>query len=153
MPDRSQGFFVFANLAALQNSNPDFFIQSFSNFDTNLSETRFAGFAQDHWNASSALTVDFGMRYDYNQMPSSFPQDALNFSPRFGLAWTPFKTIVVRSGFGIFYDRFQLATINRIAELDGPHGFVQIVEDTDAASLYQRDHIPNAPLAGVAPSA
>jgi hypothetical protein len=152
VPDGSQGFFAFANLAALQNSNPDFFIQSFGNFDTNLSETRFAGFAQDHWSASSTLTVDFGMRYDCNQLPSSFPQDALNFSPRFGLAWTPFKTIVIRSGFGIFYDRFQLATINRIAEFDGTHGFAQIVEDTDAASLYQSGHIPTAPLAGVAPS-
>jgi Carboxypeptidase regulatory-like domain/TonB dependent receptor len=152
VPDGSQGFFVFANLAALQNGNPDFFIQSFGNFNTNLSETHFAGFAQDHWSASSALTVDFGMRYEYNQLPSWFPQDALNFSPRLGLAWTPFKTIVVRSGFGIFYDRFQLATINRIAEFDGTHGFAQIVEDTDAASLYQSGHIPTAPLAGVAPS-
>ena len=153
MPDGSgKGFLSLANLDALQNSNPDFFTQSFGNFDTNLSETRFAGFAQDHWNASSALTVDFGMRYEYNQLPSSFPQDALNFSPRFGLACVPTKTIVVRSGFGIFYDRFQLATINRIAEFDGTNGFAQIVEDTDAASLYQNGHIPTAPLAGVAPS-
>jgi hypothetical protein len=151
--DGSQGFFVFANLAALQNSNPDFFIQSFGNFDTNLSETRFADFAQDHWNASSALTVDFGMRSEYDQLPSSIPQDALNFSPRFGLAWTLFKTIVVRSGFGLFYDRFQLATINRIAEFDGTNGLAQIVEDTDAAGLYQSDHVPTGPIAGVSPTA
>jgi hypothetical protein len=43
---------------------------------------------------------------------------------------------VVRSGFGIFYDRFQLSTINRLLELDGAHGFSQIVEDNEAAAIY-----------------
>lgn len=152
VPDGAQGFFVFGNLAALENSNPDFFVQSFGNFDTNLSETRFAGFAQDHLTPSTALTVDFGIRYDYNRLPSSFPQDALNFSPRFGLAWTPFKTIIVRSGFGIFYDRFELATINRIFEFGGVHTFSQIVEDTAAAGLYQSGRTLSAPMTGVAPS-
>jgi len=152
VPDGAQGFFAFGNLVAFQKSNPDFLVQSFGSFDTNLSETRFAAFAQDHWSASSALTVDFGLRYDYNRLQSGLPQDALNFSPRLGLAWTPFKTIVVRSGFGIFYDRFPLATVNRISEFDGTHTFGQIVEDTDAASLYQSGRIPTTPLAGVAPS-
>jgi hypothetical protein len=152
VPDGSQGLFVFADLSALQNSNPDLFTQSFGDFDTNLNEIRFAGFAQDHWTASPSLTLDYGLRYEYNRLPSSFPQDALNFSPRFGVAWTPFKTTIVRSGFGIFYDRFPLATINHISEFDGTHGFMQIVEDTDAANLYQNGRIPSSPLAGVAPS-
>src|SRR5262249_9011602 len=145
IPDGSRGFFVFADLAALQASNPDFFIQSFGNFDTNLTETRFAAFAQDHWNASKALTIDLGLRYDYNRLPSSFPKDALNFSPRFGLAWTPFRTTIIRGGFGVFYDRFLLSTINRISELDGRHAFAQVVEDTDATKVYQSDRIPSAP--------
>lgn len=152
IPDGSQGFFVFANLGALQAGSPDFFIQSFGNFDTNLTETRFAAFAQDHWNASKALTIDLGLRYDYNRLPSSFPKDALNFSPRFGVAWTPFRTTIIRGGFGVFYDRFLLSTINRIFELDGRHAFAQIVEDADAAKVYQSDRIPSSPLAGVAPS-
>jgi Outer membrane receptor proteins, mostly Fe transport len=152
VPDGSQGLFVFGNLAALQNGIPDFFTQSFGNFDTNLSEIRFAGFAQDHWTAAPSLTLDYGLRYEYNGLPSSFPQDALNLSPRFGVAWTPFKTTIIRSGFGIFYDRFQLATINRISEFDGTHASTQIMEDTDAANLYRTGQILSAPLTGVAPS-
>ncbi|HEV2417003.1 MAG TPA: TonB-dependent receptor [Terriglobia bacterium] len=152
VPDGSQGLFVFGNLAALQNDNPDFFTQSFGNFDTNLGEIRFAGFVQDHWTASPSLTLDYGLRYEYNRLPSSFPQDALNFSPRFGVAWTPLKDTIIRSGFGIFYDRFELATINRISEFDGTHASTQILEDTDAADLYRSGSIPSAPLAGVAPS-
>jgi hypothetical protein len=152
VPDGSQGFFVFANLAALQTGNADFFTQSFGNFDTNFTEVRFAGFAQDHWTPSRQLTLDFGVRYEYNRLPSSLPQDALNFSPRFGLAWTPWKSLVVRSGFGVFYDRFQLSTINRLLELDGAHGFSQIVEDNAAAGIYRSGHGLSVPLAGVAPS-
>jgi hypothetical protein len=152
IPDGSQGFFAFASLAALQAGNADFFAQSFGNFDTNLSEVRFAGFVQDHWTQSHSLTLDYGVRYEYNRLPATLPQDALNFSPRFGLAWTPWKSMVVRSGFGLFYDRYQLATINRLLELDGSHGYSQIVEDTAAAAVYQTGKIPSAPLPGVAPS-
>jgi len=150
--DASQGFLAFASVAALQAGNADFFSQSFGNFDTNLSEVRFAGFAQDHWTQSPSLTLDYGIRYEYNRLPSALPQDTLNFSPRFGLAWTAWKSLVVRTGFGIFYDRFQLATINRLMEFDGTHGFTQTVEDTAAAAVYQSGHLPVAPLSGVAPS-
>lgn len=152
MPDGSQGLFVFDTLNALQSGTPDFFTQSFGNFDTNLSEIRFTGFAQDHWTASPSLTLDYGLRYEYNRLPSSFPQDALNFSPRLGVAWTPLKDTIIRSGFGIFYDRFGLATINRISEFNGTRAFMQIAEDSDAANLYQSGSIPSAPLVGIAPS-
>jgi hypothetical protein len=152
VPDGSQGYFVFANLAALQTGTADFFTKSFGDFDTNFTEVRFAGFAQDHWTHSRQLTLDYGVRYEYNRLPSGLPQDALNFSPRFGLAWTPWKSLVVRSGFGIFYDRYQLSTINRLLEWNGAQGFGQIVEDTPAASVYRSGLVPSAPLAGVAPS-
>jgi len=149
--DGSQGFFVFSNLAALRSGSADFFTQSFGNFNTNFAETRFASFAQDHWTANN-LTIDYGLRYEYNRLPSSLPQDALNLSPRLGLAWTPGRSLVVRSGFGIFYDRFQLSTINRLLKFDGTRGFSQIVEDTAAADIYKTGHVPSAPLASVAPS-
>jgi hypothetical protein len=150
--DGSQGFFAFASVAAFQAGDADFFSQSFGNFDTNLSEVRFAGFAQDHWTQSHSLTLDYGVRYEYSRLPSTLPQDALNFSPRFGLAWTPWRSMVVRTGFGIFYDRYQLATINRLLRLDGSHGFSQTVEDTAAAAIYQSGHVSSAPLPGVAAS-
>lgn len=150
--DGSKGFFVFADVAALQANTPDFFAQSFGNFNTNLSTWRVAAFAQDHWNPSPTLTVDYGLRYEYNRLPSSLPQDAVNFSPRLGVAWTPWTSLMVRSGFGFFYDRFQLTTISRILEFAGTRAQTQIVEDIAAAALYQSGNIPSAPLPGVAPS-
>lgn len=150
--DGSQGFFAFASVAALQAGNADFFSQSFGNFDTNLSEVRIAAFAQDHWTPSPSLTLDYGLRYDYNRLPSTLPQDAVNFSPRFGLAWTPWKSMVVRTGFGIFYDRYQLSTINRLFTLDGSHGFNQTVEDAAAAAVYRSGQVSSAFLPSVTPS-
>jgi hypothetical protein len=150
--DASQGFFAFASLAALQAKSPDFFSQSFGDFDANLITWRVAGFAQDHWMPSTSFTLDYGIRYEYNRLPSSLPQDAVNFSPRLGIAWTPWKSMVVRSGFGLFYDRFQFATINRIMEFDGTHAQSQIVEDLPAVAIYQSGTIPSAPLPGVSPT-
>ncbi|NUQ31186.1 MAG: TonB-dependent receptor [Acidobacteriaceae bacterium] len=152
VPDGSQGFFVFADLAALQNGAPDLFTRSFGNFNTNLSEVRFAGFAQDHWTVTRRLTLDYGLRYEYNRLPATLPQDGVNFSPRLGLAWTPYRSMVVRSGFGIFYDRFSLSTINRLLEFDGLHALTQIIEDTAAVSVYQSGSLPTAPLPGTAGS-
>jgi hypothetical protein len=151
-PDGSQGFFVFPGIAALQAGSPDFFSQSFGNFDTNFTEVRSAGFAQDHWTESRQLTIDYGVRYEYNHLPAGLPQDALNLSPRVGLAWTPVKSLVVRGGFGMFYDRFQLSTINRLLELDGTHGFTMTAEDTAAAAIYRSGStLASGPTIGIAP--
>jgi len=150
--DGSQGMFVFANLPALQAGTPDFYTQSFGNLTTNFAEIRVAAFAQDHWTASKHLTLDYGLRYDVNRLPSGLPQRVFNLSPRLGFAWTPAKAFVVRGGFGTFFDRFQLATINRIVEFDGTHAVSQVLEDTAAGTLFQSGQTPSGPISSVAPS-
>ena len=151
-PDGAQGLFVFPTLAAFQSGTADFFIQSFGNFRTNFAETRIAAYAQDHWTARKRLTLDYGLRYDANLLPSPTPCDVLNLSPRVGAAFTPTRSLVVRTGFGIFFDRYLLSTVNRVLQQDGAHAFTQIVEDTPAATLYRSGARFAAPIAGVAPS-
>ncbi len=146
------GLYVFPNLTALAGGQPDFYTQSFGDPNTNFSEMRSAGFVQDHWTPYPSLAVDFGLRYESNRLPVDVAQHPNNLSPRFGFAWSPDKDWVVRGGFGTFFDRYLLATVNRIEQLDGVHAKQQIVEGTDAELLYRSGISFTAPHIGIAPS-
>ncbi len=90
-----------------------------------------AAFFQDDWRIKKNLTVNLGLRYDYNgviqesnnllgnfsptlglvqvgqQIGEPYHGDHSNFAPRAGLAWDPFGTgtTVVRAGVGIVYEQ------------------------------------------------
>lgn len=68
------------------------------------------------------------------------------FAPRIGVAWTPFKKITLRSGYGIYYDRgelFSYLSPSAGSGFNGPFGvtlappFVQPISAPKAASLSQ----------------
>jgi carboxypeptidase family protein/TonB-dependent receptor-like protein len=79
----------------------------------------YAVFAQDQWKPINRLTINYGLRYDYQQNPEpvasnpAIPEtqkinkDRSNLGPRIGVAWDLLgngKTIV-RGGYGIYYGR------------------------------------------------
>ena len=146
-----QGLYVFPSVASLAAGDPDFYVQSYGNPDTNFTETRWAAWVQDHWNAPHHLALDYGLRYEFNRIPG-LPQHPFNFSPRFGFAWSPARSFVVRGGAGLFYDRYLLSTINRIQEFNGTRSRQQIAEGAEAASLYQSGDWFATPRPGIAPS-
>jgi hypothetical protein len=69
-------------------------------------------YAQDEWKLRDRLTLNLGIRYDL-QFLRSVSLDTNNISPRAGFAWTPFasRRMVIRGGFGIFYDRVPLRAL------------------------------------------
>lgn len=153
-PDGAQGLFVFRNLAALQSGNADFFTQtlgnqSFGSFNSSFTELRLATFLQDHWTPTPTLTLDLGLRYELNHLPQPLPQHPLNLSPRLGVAWNPIHPLVLRAGFGLFYDRFLLGTLNRILNVDGTHAYTKTFEDTAAANFYRTGLAPAAVASGI----
>ncbi|HEY2548391.1 MAG TPA: TonB-dependent receptor [Candidatus Acidoferrum sp.] len=60
-------------------------------------------YAQDDWKLTSKLTVNAGLRWDYD---SQFPNKT-DFSPRIGAAWAITPKTVVNASFGVFYDQFR----------------------------------------------
>lgn len=62
-------------------------------------------FVQDAWSATSRLTLDYGVRYDYDTVAS-----AHHVAPRLGFSFVPTadSRTVVRGGAGLFYDKITL---------------------------------------------
>jgi len=64
-------------------------------------------FAQDRWQPTSRLTLNYGLRYDVESYPSRYitKRDLDNVQPRLGGAFAYSERGVVRAGYGVFNDR------------------------------------------------
>jgi len=78
----------------------------FSNFNFNLNHGYWGFFAQDQWRLTPKLTLNYGLRWDFESGLGNFSKSDYNgFAPRVGFAYSPNGKTVVRAGFGIFFDR------------------------------------------------
>ncbi len=115
------GQFTFDTVDDFLSNNPSRFVQRFDT-ESRASNDVVGLFVQDEWKIVPNLTLSLGMRWDNE----SILDDRKNFSPRIAIAWDPFggklfrrfkklaepgKT-VVRAGFGLFYNRALLRTID-----------------------------------------
>jgi len=153
-PDGFGGTYLFGSLRNFLAGAPDQFRQAFGNSRVDFSATSFGGFAQDHWSINTHLAIDLGLRYDFQDLPAVFNEDTNNFSPRIGLAWSPLSKLVLRAGFGMFFDRYVLASLSRAVEKNGIHAFEQVVDGNAAGNAFAaaKGGSLAAPLPGTAPS-
>ena len=145
--------FLFPTLSAFQSGEPVTYRQMFGTPGAAFGTTSFGGFLQDHWVANRHFTVDAGLRYDFQRLPYGFREDARNFSPRLGVAFSPMPAFVIRGGYGIFFDRYLLAAFDR-SVVGGLHGFEQVVEAAQAAALLRGNlgATPSEPQPDIPPS-
>jgi len=124
--------FSYSNTTDFFNNVPNQVQINFPLLPFNLYINQIGGFVQDDYRATSNLTINMGIRYDYWTVPKEQdnrlfnrnagplgvgtgpfrPPDSLynadwpNFSPRIGLAWSvgSDRKTVLRAGGGIFYN-------------------------------------------------
>ena len=135
-PGNFFGSYTFQSIASFNRGAPnnasagERYVQAFPGTGTtgpitnpNLQDISF--FAQDEYRLNPNLTLNLGIRYDFQKIaqPSvlnpdtallaaglrtdQIPEDHNNWGPRLGIAWTPGTSgrTVVHAGYGIFYGR------------------------------------------------
>jgi hypothetical protein len=83
--------------------------------EIHLSNNYTAFFAQDDWRLRDNLTVNLGLRWEYD---SEFEAKE-NFAPRVGVSWSVTPKTVVRGNFGIYYDQFRLGLARNVPAFGG----------------------------------
>jgi hypothetical protein len=147
------GLFVFANMQDFLARQAAIYRQTFGSPHTDFAAPTYGGFFQDHWVISHVLTADAGIRYDLQQLPDGIHSDHKDFSPRAGFAFHPIRQIVLRGGYGVFFDRYLLSALNRLI-VSGAQGFEQVGENGQAIAALQTGNggLLSAPLPGILPS-
>jgi outer membrane receptor protein involved in Fe transport len=80
------------------------------NFSETLDHNYYGLFAQDQWRLRHDLTMNYGVRYDVESGLSKQINPHYNgIQPRIGFAYSPNSKTVIRTGFGIFDDRYNLS--------------------------------------------
>ncbi len=129
-------------------------------------------FGQDQWQVTRKLNLNFGLRYEYfgplhssdkdlavfvpsaskieiqgNGIDSIFPSDKNNFAPRIGFAYQPTarNDLVVRGGFGVFFDQINM---NPFLDFRPPAGAADGLQDNpagpSAVSNYSKNRLGQA---------
>jgi Carboxypeptidase regulatory-like domain/TonB dependent receptor len=82
-------------------------------FNVHLNHGYHGAFLEDQWKITPALTLNYGVRWDFETGLDNVihPAHYLDFAPRVGLAWALSNKTVLRSGYGIFYDRYSMSFI------------------------------------------
>ena len=116
----------------------------------------------------SDLTLNLGLRYEYNT-PVTDPTGRMtaldltagtlvqvgtkgisrsgispayhNFAPRVGFAWNPLKALVVRGGYGLFYDA-GMFVVNSSRYFNPPYFTIQVFTPTATSLLSLQDPFP-----------
>ena len=137
----STGTFTFARLGDFVTNRPTRYEHRF-NTESLLGNTYTGFFAQDDWRARPGLTVSAGLRYDNE----TILDDRNNFGPRLSFAWAPRNSskTVVRAGYGIFYNRALLRTLDDFVLTSGA---VRVDTNTDLATPLLAELKFPAPLA------
>ena len=112
--------YSFSSLANFRTGTYSTFQQAFGVTDQFQANPNWGAFVQDQWKPLASLTINLGLRWDLQQLPSPIHANTRNFAPRFGIAWSPAdRRTVVRASYGLYYDRIPLRATSNALQRDG----------------------------------
>jgi hypothetical protein len=113
-----------------------------------VSQTDYSPFIQDDWRLRPNFTLSLGLRYE----TQTNIHDRTNFAPRVAFAWSPGvaaqgrqQKMVIRGGFGIFYDRFGENLTLQAIRFNGSNRQQFVVSASQANGPTILDRFPIAP--------
>ena len=123
----ANGTFTFTSAAAFDASTPNNYTIRRGDPYVEYRNTELGVFVQDDYRFRKNLLLSFGVRYE----AQSLVDDRLNFAPRAGFTWSPFKSnaTTIRGGAGIFYDWYETSTYESALRQDGNHQYDEIVRN------------------------
>jgi hypothetical protein len=156
---------------------PSLGLQAQVNNPIRLRSSSYDIYFQDDWKLRGNLTLNLGGRYEFNS-PATDPKNAMsefvpqtgqivqvathgvtdsgfspdykNFAPRVGLAWSVSPNVVVRAGYGLYYDA-GMFIVGSSAYFNPPQFTLSIYTPSATSLLTLQD--PFSPSAGFAPPA
>ena len=129
---QTTGSFNFASVAAFIAGTANSFAVTLGNQSTSITQDALGFFAQDTYKIHPRLTLEGGLRYDWNMTPNErydrfivfdpgsnsllrvgadidqvYEENNQNIQPRVGFAWLPFAQdeTVVRAAYGVYVDQ------------------------------------------------
>lgn len=136
------GSFNFPSVAAFLAGTANSFSVTLGNQSSSITQGALGFFVQDNYKLRSNLTLELGLRYDWNMTPTErydrfivfdpesvsliriggdvkdvYRQNNKNFQPRVGVAWDPFKTgrTSVRAAYGFQVDQPMTSVVTALA--------------------------------------
>jgi hypothetical protein len=111
------GTFTFASPADYVAGRPTTYTRRSGDPLVQYGHAQFGWYVQDDIRAARSLSLSVGLRHEVQ----THANDYLNFAPRFGTTWSPFKSgsLTIRGGVGVFYDWYEAQTYEQTLRVDG----------------------------------
>ncbi len=162
------GFISGSGISDLLLGLPSFGLQAQANNPLTMRTAAYNAYFQDDWKILPNFTLNLGVRYEYNTPPvdptnrmsafnlqtgevvqvgsngvsrSGINPDHNNFAPRVGFAWSPTRDLVIRSGYGLYFDAGYFE-VNSAQYFNPPQFTLRVFFPTQSSLLTLADPFP-----------